>query len=116
MHFSKDEIKDQFKQVISYSQGITDPKVDRLFDQWLEAKRDFIEAMDGKLIYESPEKITFSLDQKERQSRIDDFIGIVESRWDNYKLANFISDMRDGFFNNMVLYNYEINGHGVCSK
>jgi hypothetical protein len=113
MHFSKDEIKDQFKQVISYSQGITDPKVDRLFDQWLEAKRDFIEAMDGKLIYESPEKITFSLDQKERQSRIDDFISIVESRWDNYKLANFISDMRDGFFNNMVLYDYEINGHTI---
>ena len=63
MHSSEiAEIKNQFKAVIAYSQGIADPKVDKLFDQWLDAKRDFIEAMNGQLIYEFPEKISFSLD------------------------------------------------------
>ena len=46
-----DDIKEQFKKVISYSQGIENPVVDDLFEKWLEGKRDFIEAMGGKLIY-----------------------------------------------------------------
>ena len=28
------EIKEQFKQVISWSQGIPEPKVDELFEEW----------------------------------------------------------------------------------
>lgn len=110
MHFSKDEIKNQFKEVISYSQGITDPQVDELFDKWLEAKRDFIEAMDGQLIYEYPETISFSLGQKERNVRVDDFIQILQNRWDNYALSQFVEDMKDSFFNNLVSHDYEYNG------
>ena len=56
-----DEIKEQFKKVISYSQGIENPVVDDLFEKWLEGKRDFIEAMGGKLIYEFPKKVFFEL-------------------------------------------------------
>ena len=41
------EIQEKFNKVISYSQGIEDPKTDILFSRWLESKRDFIEAMDG---------------------------------------------------------------------
>ena len=48
------EIQEKFNKVISYSQGIEDPKTDILFSRWLESKRDFIEAMDGKLIWECP--------------------------------------------------------------
>ena len=44
------EIQEKFNKVISYSQGIEDPKTDNLFSRWLENKRDFIEAMDGKLL------------------------------------------------------------------
>ena len=57
-----DEIKEQFKKVISYSQGIENPVVDDLFEKWLEGKRDFIEAMGGKLIYEFPKKVFFCRD------------------------------------------------------
>ena len=59
-----DEIKEQFKKVISYSQGIENPVVDDLFEKWLEGKRDFIEAMGGKLIYEFPKKVFFELIHK----------------------------------------------------
>lgn len=104
------EIKEQFKRVIEYSQSIPDPKVDVLFEKWLEAKRDFIEAMDGKLIYEYPEKISFSLDMKERGCRVDEFIHNVETRWDNYHLARFVDQMRDGFFNNLVVRDYDYDG------
>lgn len=114
MHSSEiAEIKNQFKAVISYSQGISDPKVDKLFDQWLDAKRDFIEAMNGQLIYEFPEKVSFSLDTKERNARIDDFVKTIESCWDNYQLANFVTNMREGFFNNIVIQDYEVNGKKI---
>ena len=73
---------------------------------WLEAKRDFIEAMNGELIYESPKKISFELDRKERNIRVDDFIAALENRWDNYELAKFVEDMRDGFFSNVVIHDY----------
>lgn len=104
--FNLEEIKEQFQSVLSYSQNIDDPKVDKLFDKWLEAKRDFIEAMDGELIYEYPEKISLPLAQHERDVRIDDFIASVENRWGNYGLAEFIDCMRDGFFNNLTTKDY----------
>ena len=66
--------------------------------------------MGGKLIYEHPEPISFPLGQKERETRVNDFIQILESRWENYKLSAFVSDMKDGFFNNLTTKDYEING------
>lgn len=80
-----------------------------MFEKWAAAKADFIKAMDGNLIYEFPEKITFSLDQREKKMRINDFIYDLEHLWDNDDLANFICAMKDGFFNNTVLYDYTYN-------
>ena len=107
--FDLKAIKEQFESVIAYSQNIDNPKVDKLFDIWLEAKRDFIEAMRGKLIYEYPEKIALPLDTHERNIRIDDFIAILETRWENPDLANFVEDMRSGFFNNLTSIDYHYN-------
>ena len=104
-----DIIKDQFKKVISFSQGIGNPKVDKLFDRWLEAKRDFIEAMNGELIYEYPKTISFTLGEQEKYNRITNFVSLIEQRYNNYKLAKFIYDMRDGFFDNVVLENYQVD-------
>ena len=72
----------------------------------MEAKRDFIEAMNGELIYEHPEKIAFPLNQRERESRINQFIEAVECRWNNYDLAAFIDAMREGFFDNLTPQDY----------
>ena len=102
-------IKEQFESVIAYSQSIENPKVDKLFDLWLDAKRDFIEAMDGRLIYEYPTKVSFPLDQHERNVRIDDFITVLDTRWENGDLASFVEDMREGFFNNLTLHDYYYN-------
>lgn len=113
--FNISAIKEQFQSVIAYSQNIDNPKVDRLFEMWLDAKRDFIEAMHGKLIYEYPTKVSLPLDEHERNVRIDDFIAILETRWENSNLANFVEDMRDGFFNNLTTIDY-VYGDKVIKK
>ena len=53
------EIKQQFDDVIKYTQNIPDPQTDRLFEIWRECKRDFIEVFNGKYIYERFYKIEF---------------------------------------------------------
>ena len=50
-------IQEQFNSVIEYSQGYSGVNTDELFEKWLDAKRDFIEVMGGKLIYEYPETV-----------------------------------------------------------
>ena len=54
-----DIIKKQFDKVIRFSQGIEEPKTQKLFETWYEAKSRFIQGMDGKLIYEYPEEVSF---------------------------------------------------------
>ena len=81
------DVQEQFNKVISYSQGVPEPETDKLFADWLEAKRDFIEAFGGQLIYEWPEKVSFELGSREKSLRLDDFIGVLENRYENYDLA-----------------------------
>ena len=57
-----DRIKEQFCEVIRYSQSIPDPQVDALFHDWELAKEKFIERFGG-LIYEWPNPIEFHLDK-----------------------------------------------------
>lgn len=103
-----EEIKEQFKEVIRYSQGIEDPKVDDLFADWYKGKEAFIEAMGG-LIYEFPETVSFELDAKAKSGKIDEFIGTCEWQFNNDKLADFIKTMSDGFYNNMTTSVYELD-------
>ena len=62
------EIKLQFAKVIGFSQGISNPNLDGLFETWREAKRDIIEAFDGELIKEVPGTVQFQLDDKTKES------------------------------------------------
>lgn len=100
------DVQEQFNKVISYSQGIPEPETDKLFADWLEAKRDFIEAFGGQLIYEWPEKVSFELGSREKSLRLDDFIGVLENRYENYDLAEFVRANREGFFSNQVVEPY----------
>ena len=97
------EIQAQFDKVLSHSQGIYHPETDALFAQWFEAKRDFIEAWGGYMIIEMPTKVVFELSQKDKDSRLDDFINSVSITYDNETLACFIDDNRKGFFQNKVV-------------
>jgi hypothetical protein len=81
-----EQIKEQFKKVIEYSQRIPDPQVDELFERWLDAKQWFINAFGGKLIYEHPEKISFHLSESHKDKRILEFEEHIASIYQNDKL------------------------------
>ena len=100
------EVQKKFNEVISASQGIEDPQTDDLFQKWMEAKRDFIEAMDGQLIWEWPEQVAFELGSKEKNLRVDDFVELIQNRWQNNDLADFVAFEKDGFFSNQVTRQY----------
>ena len=96
-----EDIRDQFKSVISFSQGIDDPQVDYLFREWEQKKARFIKRFGG-LIYEWPEPIEFTLDPKEKRIRAMEFANSVSDTYNNPVLAEFIDENLDSFFDNKV--------------
>ena len=107
--YNIEDIKEQFKKVIAYSQGINikDINVDDLFEKWYIAKKSFIDAFQGRLIVELPEKVSCELSPKERERRLSEFIEVVELYYENPALARFISDNRSDFYKNIISCNYE---------
>ena len=97
-----EEIKAKFKSVISHSQEISDPKIDKLFERWYQAKEKFIKRFDG-LIYEWPEPVEFTLDSKEKRKSVMEFIDCVQNTFNNNELAEFIDNNLDSFFDNVVI-------------
>lgn len=94
-------IKEQFSKVIEYSQGIYEPNLEDLFNRWEKAKSKFIKRFGG-LIFEWPEQITFTLDDKEKRKSVMEFSDLVCNVYHNDKLANFIDDNIDTFYDNIV--------------
>ena len=105
-------IKQQVADVIRESQGgyKFDLKVDKIIEDWLKAKEYFIEKMDGNLIYEYPEKISFELDRKSKINRICHFADTVLARFANNKLYDFLTSLEvEDFYNNKTSREYEFN-------
>ena len=99
------QIKKQVAEVVSHSQCFDNPEVDKLIDTWLEAKRDFIEIFNGKVIWESPQPVTFKMSKEIRECRIDAFESYLIDQYGYNRLADFIEDNRAGFFENQVIKN-----------
>ena len=99
------KIKEDFIKVIEYSQGIIEPKVDKLFSTWEDKKSDIIKAFGGSLIYEVPEKITFELSEEGQSDRIQSFIDYCWSM-NLEDLGEFVEYQRDGFFKNVCNKDY----------
>lgn len=96
------EIKKQVSKVVQYSQGIPNPKVDELLDDWLDAKRRFIQFFGG-CIYEVPYEVTFHIDEKAKDRRVDELLSYIDCFYDNRDLVDFISKNKSGFYKNIVL-------------
>ena len=96
-----DAIKDQFREVIRFSQGIPDPQVDYIFREWEVNKKRFIDRFGG-LVFEWPEPIEFTLDSVEKKKRAMDFVECVSSTFDNEELAEFLDLNLETFFENKV--------------
>lgn len=98
-----EEIKEQFREVIRYSQGIQEPKVDGLFDTFKEKKYFFYHLFGDRLIWEDTTPRAYHFTQKERDERVDAFLSKVQDHYDQYTLKCFIEEQREGFFENRVV-------------
>lgn len=96
-----EDIKEQFKRVIEYSQNIPNPQVDYLFKEWEKQKEKFIKRFGG-LIYEWPEPVEFTLDDTQKRVRAMEFANTVSDTFNNPELAEFIDNNLDSFFDNKV--------------
>lgn len=105
------EITNDFKRVISYSQEfeVGDSAVDTLMARWYEAKKEFINLFGDDCIYTFPTKVSFELDEKEKAKRVDEFIAMLECNYDLNDLADFVFEMRNSFFSNLVAEDYTYN-------
>lgn len=99
-------IKKQIKQVIEYSQGIDDLKLDTIINKWYDNKQDFINLFKGKLIYEVGH-IEVDIEEQERREKLGEFID------ENYTLItqapglyDFIKLNSDNFFSNATIEKY----------
>ena len=96
------EIKEQVKLVVEYSQDFSDAQVDKLLNNWLMAKRDFIEIFGGKPIYECPFPMTFHLTEEAKETRVESFVNYIDVNYGNAKLIRFIMNNKEAFFTNIV--------------
>ena len=109
VHFDIEKIKTDFKSVIQYSQGIDDPKIDELFEKWLNNKSDFIKHMDGELIQTIATDVVFELSDTEKLRRFQDFVYALETKWgcNSNFLAYIENQGQDALFNNLTTIDWE---------
>lgn len=105
------QVKEKFKEIIKYSQGINKPKVDELFKRWEDAKWDFLTAFNGELIYSCGE-VEFPLDESAKTKKFEDFCHFVDRQifWEDARLRedfyDFLSWNSDGFCDNKTTAPY----------
>ena len=97
------ELKHQVSRVLEFSQGIEGPKVGKILADWLDAKDYWIKAMDGKLIYEYPQEITFELDVQTKKQMKEDFYDRIHDFYGRKTLADFIDSLSyEEFYGNVT--------------
>lgn len=102
------QIQSDFNKVISYSQGITDPQTDELFERWKTAKQSIIDSWGGKLII-STGPVIFDLSPEEKRKRLNEFIDVIYNTYENESLAEFLDIISTDFFANRLSQDYYVD-------
>lgn len=109
-NFDIEEIKQLVESVIRESQmynGIP-INVDQIIEKWLEAKSSFIEGLKGNLIYQSEEIVSFHLDKKSRQERLEKFADLIDTHYKNGLLSEYLYEIEtEEFYNNKTESEYK---------
>ena len=110
--FDLNEITENVKKVLYYSQGWFENAVQgvpAILDLWQRNKSYFIEHMNGQLIYQLPETVSFELDDRAKRSNLERFAGRVSDYYDNVPLADFLYNLKlEDFYNNITSQEYPI--------
>jgi hypothetical protein len=107
--YNYNEIKEQVAKVVTYSQGIKSPKVERHMEKWLNNKKYFINLFGDNLRWKAPKPVRFSLSEKEKDAKLFDLIEYILG--DYYSTATndlccFIENMRSCFYDNCTDHEY----------
>lgn len=100
-----DKIKEQFIEVIKHSQGIENPKVEKIFEDWYRNKAFFIAALDKDnkdFILELGE-MTFEFDEEHKEAALDSFFDVLYMYKDLYE---FVEYCKESFYDNIVNKTY----------
>lgn len=110
-------IKEQFKKVISYSQGMPlEPQIDKIFAMWREAKQDFIKAWRGELIYEINHPVCFELSEADKKTRLHNFMNNMYDTYGNEELYRFLDFHQESFFSNHLPKAYALEDGRIIPK
>ena len=101
------DIKQSIADVITYAYKIEHPNIDRLYHQWQIHKKHFIERMNGQLIYESKEPVTFTLTHEEKRNQYMTFYHL--QREAETALSYFLDALEiEDFYNNITSKQYDV--------
>ena len=91
-NFDIKKIEEDVRKVLWCSQGFPSdlPGVSDILDQWLKNKETFINHMNGNLIYQTDDLVSFELDDNAKRDKMDRFADLIEEHYENYGLSNFI--------------------------
>lgn len=108
-YFDLDTIKQQFTDVLRYSQEFGDVElrgIDTIFDTWYNNKSSFIRKFNGHLSC-GMNDISFELDKQAKMDKISHFAGRVYDYYNNPRLATWLEDLSpDEFYNNRTTNEY----------
>jgi len=83
---------EDISKVITYSQGIPNPKLDKLLNKWQTAKADLSEHfLKGEIMYTYPEKVHFEIGKAQKQEKFGSFVEMVYNMIDNVKYCGFLN-------------------------
>lgn len=114
-NFDRDKLIADVSRVIQYSQNIN-PEVEfngvpAMIDEWFRNKQLFIDHIGGELIYQANQPISFELDEKGKEDKLNNFIDQIENHYENWDLSYFLRSLNtDDFYNNLTTKKFRYNG------
>lgn len=80
--YNYEEIKQQVDAVLRHATRLdVIAPLDEIMSKWQSAKKPFIDMLGGNLIWESPDVVTFTLSETEKESHIQAFLSSLDGDW-----------------------------------
>ena len=112
----RQNIEEQVKRVLQYSQNVNNPKITELMDNWETNKKKFFKAFGNKLIYEFDDPVSLELNPTVKEQKVVDFAHMIVTKWKNQALAEFVMEQEDGFFDNRVVSDWTLPSGKIITK
>lgn len=102
------KIKEQFAEVIRHSQNIPNPRLDKLFDNWFNAKEKIIRYLFGNQLMLNLGRVSYNISTDAKRNKIGIFYNWVSQFYPTTKaLEDFLSSLTpEEFYDNHLVNDY----------